>query len=223
MFCADYALSFVFHGCCTFGLAHMSTLLEVWGYEGASRRLSSAASSVVGIPTTLNGTEPRAGWLFQPVLPCATAGAASGFVAACVACPFDFVRRSLLPGLSPWAYLRASMSTVPYSAALFGIYFSGRDPKGGIRSQGPWALLAALGSVGAEAPFDKAKRAMFGGRGLTHLGANLMYAPFVAGMLVMYDTAALKHLLCQPAPLQETNRNSGVLKPQEGPSASIGS
>lgn len=28
---------------------------------------------------------------------------------------------------------------------------------------------------------------------MTQLGANLLYAPFAAGMLVMYDTATQKH------------------------------
>jgi len=103
----------------------------------------------------VNGSGFGGGGLLSTALPCVAVGASSGFIAACVVLPFDFVRRSLLPGLSAMAYLRASLSTVPYSGALFGVYFGGRDLKGGIKSQGPWALLAALTAVAAEAPFDK--------------------------------------------------------------------
>ena len=41
----------------------------------------------------------------------------------------------------------------------------------------------------AEAPFDHAKKAMFSSRA-TMIGTNLLYVPFAALMLVMYDKAA---------------------------------
>jgi hypothetical protein len=191
MFCVDYALSFIVHGFCTFGLVRVSSVLEKWGYFDVSRMAVGAAASFVGLDRGAacqdreepkrkdytGGNSPQqqqeqqqellvsvnsgSGGLIRTALPCVAVGASSGFIAACMVLPFDFVRRSLLPGLSTMAYLRASLSTVPYSGALFGVYFGGRDPKGGIRSQGPWALAAALTAVAAEAPFDKVHIASF--------------------------------------------------------------
>ena len=43
----------------------------------------------------------------------------------------------------------------------------------------------------AEAPFDYAKKAMFSSR-MTMIGANMLYVPFAALMLVMYDKATAK-------------------------------
>ena len=81
----------------------------------------------------------------------------------------------------------SSCSTVPYAGALFGIYFTLRDPHS-TKSQFGWALGAAAGAALAEAPLDHAKQAMFSSKKIM-IAANLLYVPFAALMLVMYDKA----------------------------------
>ena len=51
-----------------------------------------------------------------------------------------------------------------------------------------WATLSASLAVLAESPFDKAKVAMMGSR-KTLIFANMLYVPFGAMILVMYDKA----------------------------------
>ena len=74
--------------------------------------------------------------------------------------PFDFVRKSIAPAAisTPRLFL-GSLSTVPYSAALFGVYFTMREPlsegKQGVWSQTIAAVSAGGLAVIAEAPFDK--------------------------------------------------------------------
>ena len=52
-----------------------------------------------------------------------------------------------------------------------------------------WAIGASCCAVAVEAPLDHAKRAMMGSTRLL-VGANLLFVPFAAMMLVMYDKAA---------------------------------
>ena len=79
---------------------------------------------------------------------------------------------------------------MPYAGALYGIYFSLRDPRS-TPSQVGWAVAAAAGASLSEAPFDHAKHTMFASRKVM-LAANLLYVPFAALMLVMYDKAVFK-------------------------------
>ena len=108
-------------------------------------------------------------------------GAISGFLGAASVYPFDFVRQS--QNLKFYH----SLSTVPYSAAFFGLYFSNRDSKN-LKNQCQWALGSSLSACLAEIPFDKAKLKMMGDR-RTMIFANGLYIPFSAMMLVMYDKA----------------------------------
>ena len=115
-------------------------------------------------------------------------GAAAGFMGAASVFPFDFVRRGALPGQK--VTLRHGMSTVPYATVFFGLYFHNRDRES-TPSQCKWALASAAGAALAEIPFDKAKLAMMGDR-KTMVFASLLYVPFGALMLVMYDKALPK-------------------------------
>ena len=85
---------------------------------------------------------------------------------------------------------RHSLSTVPYAGLYFGLYFSCRDRES-TASQSAWALLASTSACLGEIPFDKAKHAMMGSR-RTMIIVNMLYVPFGALMLVMYDKAMTK-------------------------------
>merc|ERR1739847_254464 len=111
----------------------------------------------------------------------------SGFFGAAAVYPFDFVRRGVIKGRASFLH---NLSTVPYAATLFGIYFTFRDERD-LRSQCKWALISAFSASLAEAPFDKAKLAMMGSR-RTMIFANAMYVPFGAMILVMYDKSIEK-------------------------------
>ena len=117
-------------------------------------------------------------------------GGLSGLLAAIAVYPFDFVREGAL--FDQKMRFRHSLSTVPYAAVFFGLYFPCRDPES-LRSQCFWAVASAAGAACAEAPFDRAKLAMMGGSRRTMVFANLMYVPFGALMLVMYDKAIIKY------------------------------
>ena len=95
--------------------------------------------------------------------------------------PFDFVRKS--QNLK----FRHSLSTVPYSATFFGVYFLNRNPHD-LKNQCKWALFSSFLASLAEIPFDKAKLKMMGDR-RTMIFANGLYVPFSSMMLVMYDKA----------------------------------
>jgi len=116
-------------------------------------------------------------------------GGISGLLAACSIYPFDFVRRGVI--VNSKAQLRHGLSTVPYAAVFFGLYFSQRNQHS-LSSQFLWANLSGVCAMIAEAPFDKAKLAMMGSR-KTLLAVNGLYVPFGAMMLVMYDKALLKY------------------------------
>lgn len=106
--------------------------------------------------------------------------------------PFDFVCKSIAPAATctPRLFL-GSLSPVSYSAVLFGIYFAMREPlsagKQGVWSQPIAAVSAGALDVIAGAPFDKAKRALFDECRRTLMGANFMFAPFAAMILMTYD------------------------------------
>lgn len=102
--------------------------------------------------------------------------------------PLDFVRQGAI--ISEKVGFRHSLSTVPYAGVYFGLYFTCRD-RDSTRSQCGWALLSSTGACLAEIPFDKAKHAMMGSR-RTMMFVNMMYVPFGALMLVMYDKAMTK-------------------------------
>ena len=115
-------------------------------------------------------------------------GLFSGLAASASLYPFDFVRKGVVkPGLKR---VISAGSTVPYAGALFGIYFTCRDPNS-TTSQVKWAVGASSCAILAEAPLDYAKRAMMGSTRVT-LAAGLLYVPFASLMLVMYDKAAVK-------------------------------
>ena len=102
--------------------------------------------------------------------------------------PLDFVRQGAI--ISEKVGFRHSLSTVPYAGLYFGLYFSCRD-RDSTASQSAWALLASASACLAEIPFDKAKHAMMGSR-KTMIIVNMLYVPFGALMLVMYDKAMTK-------------------------------
>merc|ERR1719419_1023276 len=106
------------------------------------------------------------------------AGLASGLGASLTLYPFDFVRGGVLSQSSLRHRLMSSCSAVPYAGALFGIYFTLRDPHS-TKSQFGWALGAAAGAALAEAPLDHAKQAMFSSKKIM-IAANLLYVPFAA-------------------------------------------
>jgi len=183
MFCADYCAAFFVHAIFLSGTSQAAAALPAslvagdWSRDAIRQTLGLDRGSSLAIAAP------------------AAAGALSGLVGTCAVSPLDFVRRSLLPGFSALALLRAGLlSTIPYTTTLFGVYFSQRDARAGPRSQFPWALAAAALAAGVEAPLGRAKAAMFLGRRSTLVGASLLYAPFAAGMLVMCDTAALRTL-----------------------------
>eukprot|EP00662_Eupelagonemidae_sp_cell21_P056292 gene56292-13971_t len=152
MFCADYAASFIAHCLLTVGALRAAPALlpDPHGCDGA-------VAAAVGWRGDGDTSPARAA---APYL----AGAVSGLVGACAVFPFDFVRRAVGPaGASQAQVLAASLSTVPYSAAFFGVYFANRAPRD-LRSQACWGMAAATAAVAAEAPFDRAKRAMLGSR-----------------------------------------------------------
>ena len=71
-------------------------------------------------------------------------GLAAGSVASVTLYPFDFVREGVIKGGLRQRIVSAS-STAPYAGALFGVYFSQRDPKR-ISSQMGWGVAAARDS-----------------------------------------------------------------------------
>lgn len=163
MFCADYVAAFFMHG--AFALLYPGDVRGIVGIENES---ASRFAPFVG-------------------------GAAAGFVAASVVFPFDFVREALLPrNMTLRMRYLSSLSTFPYAATLFGVYFSCRRD-GDVASQIAWSGVSAVAAMFAEMPFDHAKRVMFKSRSF-HMGANLMYTPFAAVMLVMYDNAICKNI-----------------------------
>ncbi|XP_075242490.1 uncharacterized protein LOC142337233 [Convolutriloba macropyga] len=111
-------------------------------------------------------------------------GAIAGLCGAASVYPFDFVRRGVIEGQFKF---RHSLSTVPYAAAFFGLYFTLRDANS-TPSQCKCALFSGFMASLAEMPFDKAKLTMMGSR-RTMLLANALYVPFGAMILVMYDKA----------------------------------
>jgi len=109
MFCADYFASFAIHALSTAGLL---TLLQ-----GTQSRGILILSAEMGCGMGLIQTPMPFLW-----------GGISGFLATCAVFPFDFVRVALAPpGTSKTTLFRGSLSTVPYSAVFFGVYFCGRQ------------------------------------------------------------------------------------------------
>jgi hypothetical protein len=193
MFCADYIASFIFHAGFTAGLAH---LLIGKGSTAGATTYSTTIVDWVRASTGLQqgaappGEDDARRVHAAPAMPFVF-GAAAGLCGGIAVFPFDFVRAAVTPAGMPWGrQLLRNLSSVPYSAAFFGVYFAGRTPRD-IKSQAGWALLASSCAVLAEAPFDQAKRALFQNRRLM-LGANALYAPFAAMMLVGYDNVVTK-------------------------------
>jgi hypothetical protein len=181
MFCADYLASFVFHAGLTAGVTvafspSSSSVMMAW---------IRAATGLRNAPADLSTGAPALPFV---------CGAAAGLCGGLAVFRFDFVRAAVTPADMPLErQLLRNLSSVPYSVAFYGIYFSLRTP-GDIKSQAGWALVSSTCSVLAEAPFDHAKRTLFGNRRLM-LGANCLYAPFAAMMLVGYDNALTRTIL----------------------------
>ena len=74
------------------------------------------------------------------LVPCAV-GLTAGATASLTLYPFDFVREGVIRGGLRQRIVSAS-STAPYACALFGIYFSQRDPDR-ISSQMGWGVVAS--------------------------------------------------------------------------------
>merc|ERR1712172_226897 len=156
-----------------------------WGRRPWGRMVKACYSwsRALGLQSREEKDRDKAGIALVPV----TVGLASGLCASVSLFPFDFVRAGVVSG--PKRILAAG-STVPYAGALFGIYFACRDPES-TSSQLRWAGAAASCAVLAEAPLDHAKRNMMGSARVV-IAANLLFVPFAAMMLVMYDKAANK-------------------------------
>jgi len=180
MFCADYVAAFVYHALFTIGSVNLvGKEQKAVGKEGESLLLLVARA--LGLQSRKE--KERAATFLVPV----TVGLASGLCASVSLFPFDFVRAGVVSGRKRFL---AAGSTVPYAGALFGIYFACRDPES-TSSQLRWAGAAASCAVLAEAPLDHAKRNMMGSARVV-IAANLLFVPFAAMMLVMYDKAVNK-------------------------------
>ena len=213
MFCADYIAAFVYHAIITVGTIHFfdrfynqpaddnsfngntnpdinKTKINAIEYAAkglglsckldANKELDLISENDCAIAKTVEKSTS----LLLPFC----VGITSGFAASATLYPFDFVRSGVLkPGLKR---LLSAGSTIPYAGALYGIYFSFRDPNN-TPSQVKWAGAASTCAILAEVPFDHAKRSMLGSTRVM-LGAGLLYVPFASIMLVMYDKAAIK-------------------------------
>jgi len=180
MFCADYVAAFVYHAFFTIGSVNLVGKEDV-GKDGQSLLL--LVSRALGLQSRDEKEGEKAASVLVPV----AVGLTSGLCASVSLFPFDFVRAGVVSG--PKRFLAAG-STVPYAGALFGVYFACRDPES-TSSQLRWATAAASCAVLAEAPLDHAKRNMMGSARVV-VAANLLFVPFAAMMLVMYDKAANK-------------------------------
>lgn len=74
-------------------------------------------------------------------------GATSGLTSAVALYPFDFVRQATTSGS------RFALSSIPFSACFFGVYFSQCRPEDSPSRQAGWALAAASAATVAEYPF----------------------------------------------------------------------
>jgi hypothetical protein len=192
MFCADYMATFVFHVALSAGLM---TLME----QEAGRRL---AYNALGLSYTFqhNGQsrseardQPSRQALVSVIAP-PVLGAVAGACGTAAVFPLDFVRASLAaPSLSTAQRFARSLSTVPYSSVYFGLYFAQRDPHE-LESQLTWGVGSAVCASLAETPFDHAKRSLFGGNRRVLIGANMLYVPFAALLLIGYDRAMMGYL-----------------------------
>jgi hypothetical protein len=169
MFCADYAAAFFVHAF----LVGVGAI----GSPGGTLSEGGIVAGAVGRPQCE-----------KPTAAPFALGAFAGLGGAVALFPFDFVRRGLSPTANARTLFIGSLSVVPYSTAFFGVYFALRDPTS-IQSQASCAMLASSCAVAAELPFDGAKRALFAGDRRLLLGVNLLYAPFAAMMIIMYDKA----------------------------------
>jgi len=194
MFCADYIAAYMFHGLFTVGGVHFATAalhgnpkLQSIIDRGNARKLIVTVLASLGLESTERGHVVKStNYTMTPLL----IGFASGAGASLTLYPFDFVRGGVLSKSSLKHRLISSCSTVPYAGALFGSYFALRNPES-TKSQAGWATAAAAGAALAEAPLDHAKQTMFSSKKIM-IAANLLYVPFAALMLVMYDKAATK-------------------------------
>jgi len=206
MFCADYIAAYIFHGLLTVGSAQAAASLtasasvdSTSGGDRANRHenelvdpktfdwLLRLAVSALGLQ---DNTITHIGG-FPPTVTPLLVGVGSGVGASLTLYPFDFVRGGVLTGSSLRQRLVSSCSTVPYAGVLFGAYFSLRDPGASTPSNLGLGVMCAAGAALAEAPFDHAKQTMFASKKVM-IAANMLYVPFAALMLVMYDKAATK-------------------------------
>jgi len=123
-----------------------------------------------------------------PPLQSVFAGCLAGLLGAASVYPLDFVRQGAI--ITEKVKFRHSLSTVPYAGTYFGLYLSCRDRES-TASQAGWALLSSAAAGLAEIPFDKAKQSLLGSK-RTLVFVNMLYVPFGALMLVMYDKAMTK-------------------------------
>ena len=86
----------------------------------------------------------------------------------------------------------AGLSTMVYSTVLFGTYFAFRA-RDDLNSRVRWAAGASAAAALAEVPLDRSKSALFGSRRI-HTATSILFVPFAAVMLLMYDTAVCKTL-----------------------------
>ena len=171
MFCADYVASFVCHVLMISGVAISMDKDRAREFVGLSKKKDGAI-------------------VVRPVV----FGSLAGFLGASALFPFDFVRKSLAPtGTSNRVLYMTSLSSVAYSTPFFGLYFCARDPTS-LKSQSIWALISANVAMLSELPFDHAKRTLFKSRP-AHIAANMLYTPFAAMMLLLYDKGLQRRLL----------------------------
>ena len=212
MFCADYIAAFIYHAIFTVGTVHFFeryynqtaddiSIKEYSNFDTNKTKIFATEYAVNGIglrrifdSKKIDVSPEKDDFIGKKVekntnlvIPFCV-GIASGFAASATLYPFDFVRSGVLtPGLKR---VMSAGSTIPYAGALYGIYFSFRDPNN-TASQVKWAGAASTCAILAEVPFDHAKRSMLGSTRVM-LGAGLLYVPFASIMLVMYDKAAIK-------------------------------
>lgn len=189
MFCADYVASFVVHTALTLLLLR-NRAKDAGGKQNDFREKNSDSTARLWARAAVGCNHRHDMSPNTQLLVCVPFlhGGVAGLGGALAIAPLDFVRQGMSSSNTMLGKMRMGMSTVPYSAAFFGIYFSARTPDD-LSSQVKWACGAAGSAVLAEAPFDKTKRILFGGSNKMLIGANLLYVPFAAMMLIMYDKA----------------------------------
>lgn len=209
MFCADYIATYIYHAVLTIGLLKFTSIIQekkedLNDVENVPPQVGTAfAIHCLGLGHSYKqltdlchydefyhikyGKKKFSVSSFTYIIP-AVAGMSCGLAASLTLYPVDFVRGGVLQ--SGFKRLLSAGSTIPYAGTMFGVYFANRDPNN-FQSQFTWATGACTCGLLAEVPFDYAKRTMLGSTRFM-LGIGILYVPFAAGILVMYDKAAIK-------------------------------